>query len=104
MSPRKNEQELREIVRRLEQEDLQADSDLAEANARVAEAKTRKKNIQAKRRRAERPFPSDEICPHCWVDHGKISPLHAIPHEDPKHYDRWRCRACGYDDDRRIDC
>lgn len=102
MSPVKNEQERREEIRRLEQEDLRADARLAEINAELQQIQADKVQRQAKRLRAERPFPPGEICPNCWVNHGEKSLLRAAQHDDPDHYDLLRCSACEYEIERNI--
>ncbi len=61
MAPEDNEQDRREIIWRLEQEEARADADLAKAQAR-------KDEIAAKRLRAETAPDDPALCRECWVE------------------------------------
>lgn len=104
MPAERNEQERREIIRRLEQEDRQLAAKAARADAVIAEARRQRDALHASIRRAKLPFPSGDICPECWIVHGVESPLKAVTADDPSRYDRWKCsrEGCGYFTDREV--
>lgn len=50
--------------------------------------------------RLESELPKPDLCPRCWFIDGHEMPLISIPADDPKHFDRMKCRECGYTEDR----
>ena len=93
MAPEEGEQYRREVIRRLEREEHEADAELARIQARKAE-------IQAARLRAQRPVPFG-FCPRCKIMQNRESLLVAKAHPDPQHSDLCECEECGYSEEPR---
>lgn len=68
MSPVKDEETRRQIVRRLEKEKLELDAEARSKNARTRE-------LEEKLLRAQGPLPPADVCPRCWIEHGTHSRL-----------------------------
>ena len=102
MPPERNEEERREIIRRLERRYQEAETKRLHAEQEAAYARVEKSNLESARLRAQGPFPESDMCPECWIMHGKLSPLEAARADDPSRYDRWMCRACPYSVDREF--
>ncbi len=100
MAPKENEQERREVIRRVQYRDQELQRQAAQAQAELDHAKAERDKIKDALSRAESPFPAGDICPECWIMHGEARELRAVPHPDSKHFDRWICRACGHTRDR----
>ena len=100
MTPEGPNQHRREIIGRLEYQYKQAQTKHSDAEANAAKAKGQMMEIEAALLRAER-FPNrPDVCPECWIIHGRESDLYAVPHEDPAHFDRMQCGTCGYFENR----
>lgn len=71
MPPEQNEQERREIIRRLERRYQEAQTKSLKAEAEAAEARRAEAALLDAHRRAQLPFPAGDICPECWLTHGR---------------------------------
>jgi hypothetical protein len=50
--------------------------------------------------RAKRPFPAADICPSCWLDHGRRVRMVPQPSGRPR-IDIFRCGNCGHIEEQR---
>ena len=82
----------REIVRRLEEEEQAL-------NAQQAQLDRKRTEIKSRRFRAQLPFPSGDICPVCWIDHGLEAPMQ--PQPSGRGVDIFRCGSCGHTEERK---
>lgn len=89
MTPIEDEQERREEIRRLEQENLRLDQETAHRNADNMTAKRQRAQNEAKALRLQFSAPSDDICPECWFDLGEHVPL--TPQASGYGEDIYRC-------------
>ena len=90
------DQERREIVRRLEDEEARLHAD----KARVISQYDRKlEAAKARRLRAEGPYPPGDPCPICWIEHGTDSQMK--PQSSGYGVDVFQCGVCGNSDERR---
>jgi DNA repair exonuclease SbcCD ATPase subunit len=102
MTSEQGDEYRREIVRRLEQEKQNRDAKRAELEQAKAKLEAEDRASAGAMLRAQAPSLLSDICPSCWIKHGRKSKLHAVQHEDPDHYDRMQCRSCDYFEDREI--
>ena len=103
MPPEKNEQERREIIGRLERQYQDAEAKRLKGEQDAAFARVEKSNLSGALRRAQLPFPEGDVCPECWITHGRVNPMRPVPSPEPRLYDRWKCPAddCGHTSDRQ---
>lgn len=80
MASKKNTDDIRYIVERLEYRKRQIDKNTLDVPAQEAE-------LDAQLRRAQLPFPASDICPRCWIERGIESRLAAAIHENPAQFD-----------------
>ena len=67
-----------------------------ELERKIAEAEADKAQIKQQLARAQAPAPPSDLCPACFVNHGRTSPL--TPADGGGHgFDNFRCSACGYE-------
>ena len=92
----------REIIGRLEYDYQQAQAKHLKAEEDAAQAELQMTKIETALLRAKVPQSHVNICIECWIIHGRESDLYAVPHEDPSHYDRMKCKICGYVQDTKI--
>jgi len=101
MTPIENEQERREVIRRIEHRYQEAHAKRLKAEAEVVQARQEEAALLNAQRRAQLPIPPGDICPECWVMHGDEHPLRPVPHpHDARHIDRWLCNVCRHVEDR----
>lgn len=89
MAPIRDEDERREVIRRLEQEYLRAKREHAETQPEHAEAEAALSRLQL-------PLPPGDVCPECWITHGHTRPLRAVLENGAPQYRRMRCDHCEY--------
>ena len=87
-------------IRQLERRYELADEKRRKAEAEAAEAERELAEVQAAKARTHLPLPEGDICIPCWLNHGHICELQAIPADDPELYDRMKCGRCGRIEDR----
>jgi len=75
-------------------------SEVTEAEQTIANYRKKQSEARESIARLRSPLPKPNLCPECWFMHGLETQMHAVPHEDPEHWDRWKCRKCSYDEDR----
>jgi hypothetical protein len=101
-SSKQSEEYRLNMLRRLEKiVDGTPPSEVAEAEKVVANY--RKKQAEARQAipRIHAKLPEPDLCPECWFMHGRRTDLYAVRHpDDPDNYDRWKCKTCGYIEDR----
>jgi hypothetical protein len=101
MTSEEGNENRRHIIRGLEQRYQHAKAKALQTETESAQAKRELEAMEAARLRTQLPFPAGDVCPECWLIHGNITELYPVPHDDPEHYDRMRCKApCGYFEDR----
>lgn len=103
MSPKEVEQERREVVGRVQYRYQEAETRRLKAEQEAAIARLDQSNLSAAMKRAQLPFPDGDICPECWIMHGRLSSMRPVPSPEPHLFDRWKCLAdnCGHTSDRR---
>ena len=77
-----------EALRRLEQEERDIDT-------KVAQLGERRTEIQAVKSRYSFPLPDQDLCPECWFRSGLRSPMYPVPSLDLGKSYAWKCRVCG---------
>jgi len=82
-----------EMLRRFEQQ--HNDAEQAIANHRQVQARAREAIA-----RLGSPPPEPNLCPDCWYEHSKRSPLKPADSKDGM-IDVFRCSACGFSEERR---
>lgn len=78
----------------LERENREAETQIAQLEAQNAQRREKIKRLQM-------PYPKGDICVECWLERGRHSVLHGnVQSDDPSRFDRYKCDACGYYEDR----
>jgi hypothetical protein len=90
-----NEEDRRQIIRRLEHRYKESQAQKAQLGRDKLGIEHKTAEIEAALLRAQNPPPGDKICLICWVDNGLIVDREPIRHPVSIHYDRWICRNCG---------
>lgn len=89
-----------QMLRRLKEKNRRGPpAEVLEAKKVIAsfrEQETRDREIQA---RLSLPLPNPHSCPQCFYLHGREALLYAVPHPEPRKFDRWKCNHCSYVDD-----
>jgi len=88
------EEERREEVRRLEDENK-------EIVAQLARLKAKHLKNEAYILRSRSPLPSKDACPQCWYDHGNHHQMKPQPSAEHR-IDAYRCGECGYTETRKV--
>ncbi|MDE3181006.1 MAG: hypothetical protein KGM47_15270 [Acidobacteriota bacterium] len=90
-----------QMLRRLQNRYSQGDPpEVLEAEETIAKFREQKARDREAIKRLSAPLPEPNLCPECWFIHGRTSPLRAVPHPEPKKFDRFVCDQCNYVDDR----
>jgi hypothetical protein len=101
MPPERNDEERREIIGRVKYLYEQAQTKRLNAEDEAAQFRQKEASLRDAALRAQAPFPSGDVCPECWIMHGKVASLVSATADDPRRYDRFRCgERCGYVIDR----
>ena len=94
MPPEANEQERREIIRQLEQEQRRLSAEAEHLNAQIAQVTQRQLSIMAALLRAWEPPLSNDVCLSCWIIHGEQNKMKAIPGRPVAKRHRFVCPRC----------
>ncbi len=91
----------RQMLRHLQAKDSDPPPpEVLEAEQVVAKHREEQATAREAIPRARLPLPEPDICPRCWILHGRRTPLIAVPHPDPSKFDRMKCRSCEYIENR----
>ena len=102
MPPEANEQERREIVRQLEQEQRRLNAEAEHLSAQVAQVTQRQLSIMAALLRACESPSSNDICLSCWIIHGDQNRMKIVPARPPRAMShRFVCPRCEREELRR---
>ena len=91
-----------EIAKRFEEHKWKVERAAQRVEQEKAELEAKYFKAMAYKRRVDAGLPLPDACPDCWVERGEIRKIEAATADDPAHYDRFRCRTCGYAYDVRI--
>ena len=102
MPPEQNEQSRREIIRGLEQRDLQLKTRAAEIEKERLALETEAEALQRALLRAYHQPLSNEICLACWIEHGDEVVMRNVPAQPVRPMeDRFVCSRCGREEIRK---
>ncbi len=93
------DQERREIVGRLKDEDQRARTELAKATSDYEKAQAKKLKVEAALLRAQSLPDDPEICVPCWITDGVHRKM--VPQSSGYGADVFRCSDCGNTKERR---
>ena len=101
MPPEQNDEERRELIRELEEKKRRLQVEKLNHDRQSAEAERTLTALNQALLQANMPLPSADACSRCWVFSGKHVHMRAVPHPDPRHFDRLKCPDCQRIEDRR---
>lgn len=81
MPPEKGDEERREIIRQLQEQDRRLQAEAKDFEAVIAK---RRLDIKGQISRLESPLPAGDICPDCWFTHGKAFLMANHPRSNAK--------------------
>src|SRR5216683_7603286 len=98
MTPKDHDQERREIVRRLEQEEVRLHAKTHCLETEKQRLHFELADLHRAQGRAAGPLPAGDLCPACWINHGEEVQLSNLPDQSTR--DMFVCLKCGREEVR----
>jgi rubredoxin len=90
------------MLRRFEQiNGAPAPSEVLEAEKVVAKFREEQARARETIHRLRSPLPKEDSCPACHYLHDREVLLVSVEHDDPRHFELWKCNVCGYEEERK---